>query len=852
MTIASAEDNGVFVEADGVTYQVHQGDVINYVYYLNVGDRATSIDGVLYVDTEGLQMITPLNEDNEPDAALIFPILRDAAVVNDRVPSAITYNFSNPLGKAFDKDTSRLISARFKVTASSGTFHITNNLNMLGIVNEVTMIQNGTVVIQPSKMESALAGMTPYGEEPATDSPTSAPTQPQTQPPTQAVTSAPTDPTPSGDIFINADGVTYKVHQGDVFDYVYYLNTGEKLCSLDGDFSYSASGLELIIPENEDELEEEMIFPKLRTAIVINASSGFIKYNYSNSNGKNFNTDTTELIRAKFRVTASSGTCEIKNTLHFLAGADEHKYIDNGTVIDPLQRSEGGVPALAPYDPDNPDATYPPTVPATAAPTSAPTSAPTDPATSPATSPATQGATPADGLFVVADGVTYKVRQGEIFEYVYYFSTGEKLCSLDGELLFDVAGLELILPEPDPDNEDEEGLTFELMFPRLKLGNLVIKEQSPGWIKYNYSSAAGKKYDLNTYALIKTQFKVTAAKGTYNINNFLHTVAGANERKFLYNDEVIEPLPRSEGGIPAKTPYDPSNPDATDPPTEAPTPAPTDPPTEKPTEKPTDPPTEKPTDPPTEAPTSAPTQPATEKPLDGLFVKADGVLYRATKGETFTYRYYLNINDRLCSLDGEMFYDNSGLSLIYPLDEDEVEDVALIFPLIKSSVVTNDLVPGRVKYNYSNTKGKLFDKDTSLLIEARFTVTASEGVYEITNILHAVAGQNEKKYIFDDEIINPVQKSDSTLPDKPVYDPDEPVDARKYGDVDNDGDITVVDASHIQRYLASIEQFDADQLKYGDVDGDGDVTVVDASHIQRWLAGILKDNPLVRFGYPRT
>ena len=125
-------------------------------------------------------------------------------------------------------------------------------------------------------------------------------------------------------------------------------------------------------------------------------------------------------------------------------------------------------------------------------------------------------------------------------------------------------------------------------------------------------------------------------------------------------------------------------------------------------------------------------------------------------------------------------------------------------------------------------------------------------MYEITNILHAVAGQNEKKYIFDGEILNPVQKSDSAIPEKVPYDPDAPVDARKYGDVDNDGNITVVDASHIQRYLASIEQFDADQLKYGDVDGDGDVTVVDASHIQRWLAGILKDNPLVRFGYPRT
>ncbi|MBR1534492.1 MAG: dockerin type I repeat-containing protein, partial [Ruminococcus sp.] len=165
------------------------------------------------------------------------------------------------------------------------------------------------------------------------------------------------------------------------------------------------------------------------------------------------------------------------------------------------------------------------------------------------------------------------------------------------------------------------------------------------------------------------------------------------------------------------------------------------------------------------------------------------------------------------------------------------------------AMVTN-VSDGRIKYNYSNSSGKAFKKDSSRLIKAEFTVTADEGIYEINNILHTVAGQDEKKFIFSDEAVNPIPKTESTLPDKEPYDPSIS-DERKYGDVDNDGRITIVDVSFIQRHLAGINTFDAVQLKYGDIDGDGNVTIVDGTYIQRWLAGILKDNPMTRFGYPR-
>ena len=57
------------------------------------------------------------------------------------------------------------------------------------------------------------------------------------------------------------------------------------------------------------------------------------------------------------------------------------------------------------------------------------------------------------------------------------------------------------------------------------------------------------------------------------------------------------------------------------------------------------------------------------------------------------------------------------------------------------------------------------------------------------------------------------------------------------GDVDGDGVMTIIDATHIQRYLVDLTDFDARQKNLADTDLDGKVTVVDSTRIQRILAG---------------
>ncbi len=61
------------------------------------------------------------------------------------------------------------------------------------------------------------------------------------------------------------------------------------------------------------------------------------------------------------------------------------------------------------------------------------------------------------------------------------------------------------------------------------------------------------------------------------------------------------------------------------------------------------------------------------------------------------------------------------------------------------------------------------------------------------------------------------------------------------GDVDGDGEITVLDATFIMRWSAGLSlPFELDEA-LGDVDGDGEVTIPDATIIQRFLSGV--DDP---------
>ena len=67
-----------------------------------------------------------------------------------------------------------------------------------------------------------------------------------------------------------------------------------------------------------------------------------------------------------------------------------------------------------------------------------------------------------------------------------------------------------------------------------------------------------------------------------------------------------------------------------------------------------------------------------------------------------------------------------------------------------------------------------------------------------------------------------------------------------WGDTDLDGEVSILDATLIQRYLAAIDDITDLQKSIADVDGDGEVTIFDATYIQRLLAGIISEFPVER------
>ena len=57
------------------------------------------------------------------------------------------------------------------------------------------------------------------------------------------------------------------------------------------------------------------------------------------------------------------------------------------------------------------------------------------------------------------------------------------------------------------------------------------------------------------------------------------------------------------------------------------------------------------------------------------------------------------------------------------------------------------------------------------------------------------------------------------------------------GDVDGDGDVSIIDATIIQRVLAdTITDEDGMYTLRGDVDGDGEVSTLDSTYIKRIIA----------------
>ena len=79
-----------------------------------------------------------------------------------------------------------------------------------------------------------------------------------------------------------------------------------------------------------------------------------------------------------------------------------------------------------------------------------------------------------------------------------------------------------------------------------------------------------------------------------------------------------------------------------------------------------------------------------------------------------------------------------------------------------------------------------------------------------------------------------------------------PGSGKKYGDSDLDGEVSIFDATLIQRALAGITTQSDESKAVSDVDQDKEVTIIDATYIQRYLANIPTDKSVVGQEVPGT
>ncbi|MBZ0167166.1 MAG: dockerin type I repeat-containing protein, partial [Candidatus Omnitrophica bacterium] len=65
-----------------------------------------------------------------------------------------------------------------------------------------------------------------------------------------------------------------------------------------------------------------------------------------------------------------------------------------------------------------------------------------------------------------------------------------------------------------------------------------------------------------------------------------------------------------------------------------------------------------------------------------------------------------------------------------------------------------------------------------------------------------------------------------------------------YGDVNDDGNITSIDASQVARHVVSLITLTPDAIVRGDVNGSGGLTSIDASFIARYVVGLITEFPV--------
>lgn len=436
-----------------------------------------------------------------------------------------------------------------------------------------------------------------------------------------------------------------------------------------------------------------------------------------------------------------------------------------------------------------------------------PTSEPTEPATQPPTQRPTEAPTTAKITIIGPNGAK-EVKEFKLNATFTVYTildasatNSGKMSSVDGYQTYNTSILQLTDATTGTDNEIADKAA---MFPVT--GTDTIAGAKNGEINFNASTSApaGYAFDSDKSKLIVTNYKVIAL-GEATIETKLRTLIASDNAftKVVYNEAI-----QSGKTIDLHEQY---------------------------------------TDP---GQAVVPTEPTAEITVYGLDGKTETKTYNV--GETFTVYTTLNLTKaaddaKMAGIDAKQTYTTSVLKSADTVDsQGVVPESALdeMFPILGSGVVAR-IANGTIYYNTSSLNNYTFDSDNDILIQTKYTVTAA-GKGEVRNSITTLAATdfNLTRIVDDGTVASGKELGGIATFTKPSG------ETYMLGDVDDDGEVTVMDALWIQRKVAkmSFSNPTEELLKQrGEIDNDGELTVMDALLIQRHIALFVLPYPIGQY-----
>lgn len=239
---------------------------------------------------------------------------------------------------------------------------------------------------------------------------------------------------------------------------------------------------------------------------------------------------------------------------------------------------------------------------------------------------------------------------------------------------------------------------------------------------------------------------------------------------------------------------------------------------------------------PTTEPTTAPSQKLTVNATSNYFGSASKTV--SADGSKVTVLYKLNSNMGVVDGQWTVKYDTSKLK--FNMADNKADGKQTIMP--SQTNLVHNAYNNVIKGTFTNPQDPTqYNGDTYISLTFEVIGSGAASVYLDTEYLTVGYVKNNKLYqasVVDNskvcDVTGIVGFEKVSVKGSTVF-----VGDVILGDVDMDGDITVVDATEVQKYVAKLVSFTNDQMTAADVDHDGTITVKDATTIQKFVAHII-------------